>query len=70
MKYAASRKTDIIQIYMNISEVPYVTVHSRIRDIIEDDEAIAMLLTAPGTSKIGIRLFLLFCMIPQYVPTN
>lgn len=55
MRYAALRKPDFIQIYMNVSEVPYVTVPSRIRDIIEDEEAIAMLLSAPGPSKIGIR---------------
>jgi len=55
MKYATSRKPDLIQIYMNISGVPYVTVPSQIREIIEDEEAVAMLLSAPGTSKIGIR---------------
>lgn len=55
MKYAALRKTDFIQIYMNISDIPYVTVPSQIREVIEDEEAVAMLLSAPGTSKIGIR---------------
>ncbi len=55
MRYAALRRIDLIQIYMNISEVPYVTVPSQIREIVEDEEAIAMLLAAPGTSKIGIR---------------
>lgn len=55
MKYAALRKTDLMQIYMNISEVPYATVPTRIRDIIEDEDAIALLLSAPGPSKRGIR---------------
>ena len=55
MRYAAFRRPELTQIYMDISEVPYVTVPSRIRDIIEDEEALAMLLSAPGTSKIGIR---------------
>jgi len=55
LRYAASRKPDLIQIYMNISEVPYVTVPSQIRDIIEDQDAIAMLLSAPRPSKIGVR---------------
>lgn len=44
-----------MQIYINVSDVPYVKVPSRIRDIIEDDEALSMLLSAPGASKIGIR---------------
>lgn len=55
MKYAALRKTELLQIYMNISEVPYIKEPSNIREIIEDDEAIAMLLAAPGKSKTGIR---------------
>lgn len=49
------RKPDLTQIYMNVAEVPYVTVPSQIRDIIEDTEAISVLLSAPGTSTIGIR---------------
>lgn len=55
MRYVATRKPDLIQIYMNVSEVPYVTVPSRIRETIDDTEALAMLLSAPGPSKIGIR---------------
>ena len=55
LKYAASRSTDIYQIYMNAAEVPYVTVPSRIRDMIESTEAVAALLSAPGTSKLGVR---------------
>lgn len=55
MRYAALRRPDLIQIYMNVSEAPYVTVPSKIRDIIEDREAIFMLLSAPGPSRIGIR---------------
>lgn len=55
MKYAASRRTSLFQIYLNISEVPYVTVPSRIREIIEDNETLKAYLSAPGTSKKGIR---------------
>ncbi len=66
LRYAASRRPELMQIYINISDVPYVTVPSRIRDIIEDYEALAMLLCAPGASKIGIRLSLQFYMILQY----
>lgn len=40
---------------MNISEVPYVTVPSRIREIIEDKDAIRDLLAAPGASMKGVR---------------
>lgn len=55
MRYAALRRPELKQIYMNVSEAPYVTVPSKIRDIIEDREAISMLLSAPGPSRIGIR---------------
>lgn len=55
IKYAASRRVSLTQIYMNIAEVPYVTVPSRIREIIEDDQTIKSYLSAPGTSRTGIR---------------
>ena len=55
MKYAASRKTALYQIYLNISEVPYVTIPSRIREIIEDKDTLKALLSAPGPSEKGIR---------------
>lgn len=55
MKYAASRKVAIYQIYMNVSEVPYVTVPSRVKEIIEDKDAIKKLLAAPGMSDKGVR---------------
>lgn len=55
MKYAATRQTALYQIYLNISEVPYVTVPSRIREIIEEKDTLKELLAAPGPSKKGIR---------------
>ena len=55
MKYAATKRTALYQIYMNISEVPYVTVPSRIREIIEEKDSIRELLAAPGPSEKGIR---------------
>lgn len=55
MKYAAFRQSEIYQIYMGASEVPYVTVPSRIRETIEREDEIKALLSAPGTSKTGIR---------------
>ena len=55
MKYAATRRTALYQIYLNISEVPYVTVPSRIREIIEEKDTIKDFLSAPGTSSKGIR---------------
>ena len=54
-KYAVTKRTALFQIYMNISEVPYVTVPSRIREIIEDKDAIRDLLAAPGASMKGVR---------------
>ena len=55
VKYAASKRTSLYQIYLNISEVPYVTVPVKIRDIIEDKNAIKALLSAPKPSLKGIR---------------
>ena len=55
MKYVASRRADMTQFYLNIMVVPYVTVPSRIREIIEDKNTIAKLLSAPRPSKKGIR---------------
>ena len=55
MKYAAARRTELYQIYLNISEVPYVTVPSRIREIIEEKDTIRKLLSVPGSSEKGIR---------------
>ena len=55
MKYAATRRTALFQIYMNISDVPEVTVPSRIREVIENKETIKQLLSAPDPSLKGIR---------------
>ena len=55
MKYAATKRTALNQIYLNISEVPYVTVPSRIREIIEDKETVKKFLASPGCSSKGIR---------------
>lgn len=55
MRYAASRKAALTQIYLDISDVPYVTVPSRIKEIIEDKDVLEALLAAPKPSKKGIR---------------
>ena len=55
MKYVASRRSEMIQIYLNVMVVPYVTVPSRIREIIEDKDTIKKMLEAPRPSKKGIR---------------
>lgn len=55
MKYAATRRTALFQVYLNISEVPEVVVPSRIREVIEDKELIKKLLSAPKPSLKGIR---------------
>ena len=65
MHYAASRKVELAQIYLNVSEVPYVTVPSRIMEIIEDKGALEAFLAAPRLSRKGIRSSSLYCMIPQ-----
>lgn len=63
MRYAASKRTALYQIYMNISEVPYVTEPSRIREIIEGKETIKELLSAPGNSAKGIRDQIILVML-------
>ena len=55
MRYTATKKTSLYQIYLNISEVPYVTVPSRIREIIEEKCTLKKLLSAPGPSAKGVR---------------
>lgn len=55
MKYVASRRTDMLQIYLNIMSVPYVSVPSKVLEIIEDKDTIKELLNAPRPSKKGIR---------------
>lgn len=53
--YAALRNVELQQFYFNIVETPLVDVPHIIPPIIEDDEAIKDLLSAPGPSKKGIR---------------
>lgn len=55
MKYVAIRRTEYSQIYLNVLDVPLVTVPSRIREIVEDKEPLTKLLDAPDSSKLGIR---------------
>ena len=55
VRYAVMRHPGLSQIYLNVSEVPSVTVPSRIREIIENRDTLKALLSAPGTSKKGIR---------------
>lgn len=55
IKYVAMKKTELMQIYLNVSEVPYVKETQDIKEIIENPEALQMLLSSPKPSKIGIR---------------
>lgn len=55
IKYVAMKKTELVQIYLNVSEVPYVKETQEIKEIIENPEALQMLLSSPKPSKIGIR---------------
>ncbi|QFJ53923.1 tyrosine-type recombinase/integrase [Pseudobutyrivibrio xylanivorans] len=55
MKYAATRRIDLYQIYLNVSDVPYVTVPSRVGEIIESPVIIKEYLASPGSSMKGIR---------------
>ena len=55
IKYVAMKKTELVQIYLNVSEVPYVKETQEIKEIIENPEALQVLLSSPKPSKIGIR---------------
>lgn len=55
IKYVAMKKTELMQIYLNVSEVPYVKETQEIKEIIENPEALQMLFSSPKPSKIGIR---------------
>ena len=55
MRYAATRRIELYQIYLNVSDVPFVKVPTRIREIIESPEIIREYLTAPDSSMKGIR---------------
>lgn len=55
IKYVAMKKTELMQIYLNVSEVPYVKETQEIKEIIENPEALQVLLSSPKPSKIGIR---------------
>ena len=55
IKYASLRKPELCQIYINVSEVPYVKETQEIKEMIENPEALQKLLSAPKPSKIGIR---------------
>lgn len=55
IKYVAMKKTELMQIYLNVSEVPYVKETQEIKEIIKNPEALQMLLSSPKPSKIGIR---------------
>ncbi len=55
MKYVATRRINLYQIYLNVSDVPYVTVPSRVREIIESPDVIKEYLASPGASIKGIR---------------
>jgi len=55
VKYAATRRTGLYQLYMNVSAVPFVTVPTKIRDVIEEKNTLKALLSAPSYTPKGIR---------------
>ena len=55
MKYVAMRKSSIMQLYLNISDVPQVKVPNKIREIIEEKASLKSLFEAPGNSNKHIR---------------
>ena len=63
LRYAAMRKPDLIQIYLSVSQVPYVTVPSRIGKIIENKEALERLLSCQKMTRIGIRDQIILVML-------
>ncbi|MDR1510639.1 MAG: tyrosine-type recombinase/integrase [Synergistaceae bacterium] len=53
--YAAARNISLLQIQLNIEEVPFLKLPKQIRPIIEDEDALKAFLDAPPNTRIGVR---------------
>ncbi len=55
LRYAASRDVSLQQIYLNVSDVPFLRIEKKIRPIIEDVSALKAFLDAPPNTRTGCR---------------
>lgn len=55
IRYAASRDVSLQQVYLSISDVPFLRLEKKIRPIIEDTSALAAFLDSPPNTRIGCR---------------
>ena len=55
VRYASSRDVALQQVYLSVSNVPFLRVEKKIRPIIEDRSALKAFLDAPPNTKTGCR---------------
>lgn len=63
LQYAASRNISLQQIYLAVSDVPFLKVPKVVRPIIEDTAALQALLDAPPNTRLGCRDTLILSML-------
>ena len=61
--YAASRDISLQQVYLSVSDVPFLRLPKVIRPIIENTETIRALLDAPPNTRLGCRDTLILSML-------
>ena len=55
VRYASARDVTLQQVFLSISEVPFLSVEKRIRPVIEDTEALKAFLDSPPNTRTGCR---------------
>ena len=55
VRYASARDVTLQQVFLSISEVPFLNVEKRIRPVIEDAEALKAFLDSPPNTRTGCR---------------
>ncbi len=63
LQYASSRNISLQQIYLAVSDVPFLKVPKVVRPIIEDTAALQALLDAPPNTRLGCRDTLILSML-------
>lgn len=61
--YAASREISLQQVYLNVTEVPFLRLPRVIRPIIDNTETLKALLDAPPNTRLGCRDTLILSML-------
>ena len=55
VRYASARDVTLQQVFLSISEVPFLNVEKRIRPVIEDTETLKAFLDSPPNTRTGCR---------------